>query len=61
MAVRAERKDAMRGVKTSWNASLTRAGKVKVTTRTKVPMLPAVRTSTTVGTAAPKRRRKKGR
>ena len=49
----------MRGVKTSWNASLTRAGNVKVSTRTKVPMLPALRTSTTLGTAAPKRKRKK--
>ena len=45
-------------VRTSWTASPTRAGNLRITTRTKVPMFPALRTSTTI-TAVPKRRKKK--
>ena len=48
-------------IKTSLTTSLTRAGALKVTTRTKVPMLPVMRTSTTLATTPPKRKRRKKR
>ncbi len=48
-------------VKTTFKTSLTKDGNLKVTTRTKMPMLPAMRTSTILGTSPPKtKRRKKG-
>ncbi len=48
-------------IKTSLTTSLTRTGNLKVTTRTKVPMLPVMRTSTTLAATPPKRKRRKKR
>lgn len=48
-------------IKTTFNTSLTKAGNVKITTRTKVPMLPAMRTSTTLSASPTKRKRRKRR
>ena len=46
-------------IKTTFTTSLTRAGNLKVNTKTKVPMLPAMRTSTTLAATPPKRKRRK--
>jgi hypothetical protein len=46
-------------IKTSLTTSLTRTGALKVNTRTKVPMLPVMRTSTTLPISPPKGKRRK--
>lgn len=48
-------------IRTSVNTSLTKTGKVRVTTRTKMPMLPAMHTSTTLATSPPTKRRRRKR
>jgi len=50
-------------VKNSWTTSLTKTGRVRVKTRTKVPMMPAFTTSTTFRVQPPttKGRKKKSR
>ena len=45
-------------IKTSLTTSLTRTGNLKVTTRTKVPMLPVMRASTTLSATPTKRKRR---
>lgn len=51
--------------RTTWTTSLTRAGNLRVNTSVKVPMLPTMRSSTTVptvlSTSSPKRKRRKKR
>lgn len=46
-------------IKTNFKTSLTKNGSIKVTTRTKVPMLPVMRTSTTLTTSPPRGKRGK--
>lgn len=48
-------------IKTTFKTSLTKDGNLKFTTRTKVPMLPAMRTSTTLATSPPRSKRRKKR
>ena len=55
-----ERNRIMR-IKTSLTTSLTRAGNLKVTTKTRLPMLPTMRTSTILPVSPAKRKRRKKR